>query len=77
MVAPGGRTTTQRLGRPSFVVAGESSTSVEAQLPDEEVDGGVVLVDDDADELEMHGATTLALTTDASCGWKNFQPVTS
>lgn len=59
VTAPRGRTTTHRLGRPSFVWEGASSTR-SAEDADEELDGGVVVVDDERDEFEMgvstHGA---------------------
>src|SRR6266851_7569946 len=51
--APGGRTTTQRLGRPSLVVAGESSASSNPSAG-EEADRLVVVLDDNRDKAQVH-----------------------
>ena len=55
--APGGRTTTHRLGRPSFVSGGGVLHQLEAQHVHEEADRGVVLADHDGNEAQMHRAS--------------------
>ena len=50
---PAGRTTTHRFGRPSFVVDGTSSSQLESEHADEEVDCRVVVLDDERDEIDV------------------------
>jgi hypothetical protein len=57
VTAPGGRTTTHRLGRPSFGQGWGVLHQLETKRVHEEADRWVVVADDDGDEAEIHRAS--------------------